>query len=62
MADNFFDDGNHALLVGMVVGSLLKIKSPDFEVETAVDEDGDLLPYVYVVRPSGRWKISIDPA
>lgn len=56
--DNFVDDGNHALLTGIVAGALQKAGLPAMP---AVDDDGDYLPYIIVERPSGKWKISVDP-
>lgn len=57
--DNFFDDGNHALVTGDILGALLRC---GFEVKPGVDVDGDYLPMIIVNNPSGKWKITVEPA
>jgi len=50
-------DGNHALLIGMVWGSLMR----DLDAETIIDENGDYLDTIRVRRPSGVYLIRITP-
>ena len=48
MSDDNFLDPNHALLVGMVLGALMKA---DLEVRPVLDEDGDYTDRIIVNRP-----------
>ena len=55
-------DANHALLVGMIAGVLMGAQEdfPAFEVDSVLVE-GDYTNEIIITRPSGVYRVKVDP-
>lgn len=51
-------DGNHALIVGNLVG--MSIKEFGVDVEMVADRQGDYENYFFITRRSGKYRVTVE--